>query len=117
MILEPGIALGEEGAGVHRGEKALQNPHKVTTVHWESDFVSSHSRILGLERSSQQPPDPRGQDGVRVHPGRTLGICSGSAWGALNGLSVLSGEDQADGPRVGSNHMRHRLATICGRKQ
>ena len=47
MILEAGIALGEEGAGVHRGEKALQNPHKVTTVHWESGSVSSHSWILG----------------------------------------------------------------------
>lgn len=68
MILEPGIALGEEGAGVHRGEKALQNPHKVTAVRWESGFVSSHSRILGLKRSSQQSPDPRGQDGVHVHP-------------------------------------------------
>ena len=68
MILEAGIALGEEGAGVHRGEKALQNPHKVTTVHWESGFVSSHSWILGLERSFQQPPDPCGQDGWRVLP-------------------------------------------------
>ena len=70
-----------------------------------------------LNAALSSPLTPMARMECTCTPGRTLGICSGSAWGALNGLSVLSGEDQADGPRVGSKHMRHRLATICGRKQ
>ena len=84
---------------------------------WESGFASPHSWVLGLEPSFQQPSDPRaGMDGVGI-PGRTLSISSGPSWGALKGLSILSGGDRADGPRVGNNHMHQHLATICGRKQ
>ena len=103
---------------VSTGERKLYRIHTRSPLCTGNRALYHHtagSWDLNAGFSSPLTPVAR-MDGVCT-PGRTLSICSGPAWGALKGLSILSGGDHADGPRVGSNHMRHRLATICGRKQ
>ena len=62
-----------------------------------------------LRAYSEQPLTPvAGMDGTCT-PGRTLSICSGSAWGAVRDLSLTLGDNDADGASVGNNHMCHHL--------
>lgn len=70
-----------------------------------------------LRACSEQPPTPVAGMGGVCTPGRTLSLCSASVWGDVKGLSLTSGDSDADGASVGNNHMCHHLATICGQKQ